>query len=168
MTVKGVCGENLVNSSEKKRHDAVHGSGLYDPENEHDNCGFGFIANIKNQKSHHIITQALEILENLDHRGAVGADPLAGDGAGILIQVPDSILREEMEKQKVILPSYGRYGVAMVFLPRNEGAKARCIESIEKTVHKESLNFLGWRVVPTDNSCLGESVKPNEPIIVLI
>ena len=99
MTVKRVCGENLVNSSENRRRDAVHGSGLYDPENEHDNCGFGFIANIKNQKSHHIITQALEILENLDHRGAVGADPLAGDGAGILIQVPDSILREEMEKQ---------------------------------------------------------------------
>ena len=155
-----------MNSSENRRRDAVHGSGLYDPENEHDNCGFGFIANIKNQKSHHIITQALEILENLDHRGAVGADPLAGDGAGILIQVPDSILREEMDKQKVTLPSYGRYGVAMVFLPRNEGAKARCIESVEKAVHKENLNFLGWRVVPTDNSCLGESVKPNEPIIV--
>ena len=91
--------------SSKSKHLSEEGSsGLYDPEYEHDNCGFGFIANIKNHKSHQIIKQALEILENLDHRGAVGADPLAGDGAGILIQVPDKILREEISKQNIPQP----------------------------------------------------------------
>ena len=157
--------KNLLDSSKSKHLSEERSSGLYDPEYEHDNCGFGFIANIKNHKSHQIIKQALEILENLDHRGAVGADPLAGDGAGILIQVPDKILREEMSKQNIVLPNYGRYGVAMVFLPRNEVVKARCMESIEETVAKEKLAFLGWREVPTNNSCLGESVKPNEPEI---
>ena len=133
--------KNLLDSSKSKHLSEERSSGLYDPEYEHDNCGFGFIANIKNHKSHQIIKQALEILENLDHRGAVGADPLAEDGAGILIQVPDKILREEMAKQNIALPNYGRYGVAMVFLPRNEVVKARCMESIEKTVAKEKLAF---------------------------
>ena len=100
--------KNLLDSSKSKHLSEERSSGLYDPEYEHDNCGFGFIANIKNHKSHQIIKQALEILENLDHRGAVGADPLAGDGAGILIQVPDKILREEMSKQNIVLPNYGR------------------------------------------------------------
>ena len=91
--------------------------GMYDPANEHDACGVGFIAHIKGQKSHSIIEQGLLILKNLDHRGAVGADALMGDGAGILIQLPDTFLRAEMAKQGVTLPSFGEYGVGMCFLP---------------------------------------------------
>jgi glutamate synthase (NADPH/NADH) large chain len=91
--------------------------GLYDPQNEHENCGFGFIANIKNEPKHEIVHQALEIVHNLDHRGAVGADPLAGDGAGILIQVPDDFFRKEFEASNINLPELGQYGVGIVFLP---------------------------------------------------
>ena len=91
--------------------------GLYDPSQEHDACGVGFVAHIKGQKSHAIVGQALKILENLDHRGAVGADALMGDGAGILIQIPDALFREDMAKVGVTLPAFGEYGVGMVFLP---------------------------------------------------
>ena len=93
----------------------LQSQGLYDPSNEHDACGVGFVAHIKGQKSHAIVGQALKILENLDHRGAVGADALMGDGAGILIQLPDALYREEMAKQGVTLPPQGEYGVGMVF-----------------------------------------------------
>ena len=149
----------------------MHGSdqrqpdGLYDPDHEHDNCGVGFIANIKGRKSHEIVRQGLQILVNLDHRGAVGADPLAGDGAGILIQVPDRLFREEMAAQGVTLPAPGGYGVGMVFLPRVEKTRERCIASIERAVAAEGATILGWREVPTDNSCLGESVAGEEPLI---
>ncbi|MGA1724909.1 MAG: hypothetical protein ACO38G_02180, partial [Burkholderiaceae bacterium] len=92
--------------------------GLYNAENEHDACGVGFVAHIKGAKTHAIVAQALKILENLDHRGAVGADALMGDGAGILLQLPDALYREEMAKQGVVLPPPGEYGVGMVFLPK--------------------------------------------------
>ena len=97
--------------------------GLYDPQNEHDACGVGFVAHIKGKKSHEIIQHGLKILENLDHRGAVGADPLMGDGAGILIQIPDEYLRAEMAAQGVNLPAPGEYGVGMVFMPRNPATR---------------------------------------------
>ena len=139
--------------------------GLYDPANEHDNCGLGFIADIKNRKSHEIVRQGLQILVNLGHRGAVGADPLAGDGAGILIQVPDRLYREECAKLGFDLPAPGEYAVGMVFLPRNEGTRRMCIEAFEEVVPEEGQTILGWRDVPVDNSCLGESVKPIEPVI---
>jgi glutamate synthase (NADPH/NADH) large chain len=90
-----------------------HAQGLYDPRNEHDACGVGFIANIKGKKSHDIIRRGIEILLNLDHRGAVGADPLVGDGAGCLIQIPDALLRDWAGKNDILLPPTGRYGVAM-------------------------------------------------------
>ena len=140
-------------------------SGLYDPDHERDNCGFGFIAHIKGKKTHKLVRDGLKILANLDHRGAVGADPLAGDGAGILVHIPDLLMREELEKDKVILPEYGHYGVGMVFLPKDEGTRSRCVDSIIRSVTSEGSTVLGWRDVPTDNSCLGESVKPNEPVI---
>lgn len=95
--------------------------GLYDPGNERDNCGLGFVADIKNRKSHNIVRQGLQILVNLDHRGAVGADPLAGDGAGILIQIPDRLYREECDKLGFQLPDHGDYAVGMIFLPQNAG-----------------------------------------------
>ncbi len=139
--------------------------GLYTPENEHENCGVGFLANIKNRKSHEIIRQGLQILVNLDHRGAVGADPLAGDGAGILLQVPDRLLREDCAANGITLPDPGDYAVGMFFLPRDETTASQCIAAAEKIVADEGQTCLGWRDVPVDNSFLGESVKPDEPII---
>ncbi|MBX9811535.1 MAG: hypothetical protein K2Y16_07990, partial [Burkholderiales bacterium] len=97
--------------------------GLYHPAHEHDACGVGFIANIKARKSHAIVEQGLQILKNLTHRGAVGADPLAGDGAGILLQIPDKFFREEMAQKGVKLPPVGQYGAGMVFLPREPASR---------------------------------------------
>ena len=97
--------------------------GLYDPRNEHDACGVGFVVNIKGRKSHDIISQGLKILENLDHRGAVGADPLVGDGAGILLQMPDALLNDWARAKGCSLPAVGRYAVAMCFLPRDTTAR---------------------------------------------
>jgi glutamate synthase (NADPH/NADH) large chain len=139
--------------------------GLYHPRNEHDSCGVGFVANIKNRKSHRIIRQGLDILVNLKHRGAVGADPLAGDGAGILLQLPDKLLRSECGKQNIALPGAGDYGIGMVFLPRHNETRAACQTSIERAIRAEGQVVLGWREVPTDSSVLGETVKPAEPVI---
>jgi len=139
--------------------------GLYDPRNEHDACGVGFIAHIKGNKSNHIIQQGLELLRNLTHRGAVGADPLAGDGAGILIQTPDAFLREEAAKRGISLPPVGEYGVGMVFLPKIEGERAKCENILTGFIQAEGQTVLGWRDVPVDNKGLSESVKAVEPFI---
>ncbi|RKZ79185.1 MAG: glutamate synthase large subunit, partial [Candidatus Parabeggiatoa sp. nov. 1] len=140
--------------------------GLYDPQNEHDACGVGFIVNIKGHKTHDIINQGLEILKNLTHRGAVGADPLAGDGAGILIQIPDAFLREQCQTCFATpLPPLGEYGVGMVFLPREAENRAACEKLIATVVADEGQTLLGWRDVPTNNESLGESVKVIEPVI---
>jgi glutamate synthase (NADPH/NADH) large chain len=145
-----------------------HGSfpdkqGLYDPINEHDACGVGFIAHIKGRKSHAIIRQGLQLLENLTHRGAVGADPLAGDGAGILIQIPDAFLRQACTALGIGLPDRGDYAVGMIFLPRERQTGCKCEALIEQTIHEEGQVLLGWRDVPTDNRGLGDSVKAVEP-----
>ncbi|MCK6387262.1 MAG: glutamate synthase subunit alpha, partial [Zoogloea sp.] len=140
--------------------------GLYDPANEHDACGVGFIAHIKGNKTHEIVLQGLEILKNLDHRGAVGADPLQGDGAGILIQIPDTLYREEMAKQGVTLPPAGDYGVGMVFLPKESASRLACQEEIERAVRAEGQVVLGWRDVPTDPAMpMSPTVKAKEPVI---
>ncbi|MBT3237195.1 MAG: class II glutamine amidotransferase, partial [Rhodospirillaceae bacterium] len=133
--------------------------GLYDPANERDNCGLGFIADIKNRKSHDIVRDGLQILINLDHRGAIGADPLAGDGAGILLQVPDRLFQEECPKLGFDLPPAGDYAVGMVFLPTNKKTLDKCIVAFDKVVPEEGQSIIGWRDVPVDNSVLGESVK---------
>ena len=122
--------------------------GLYNPSNEHDACGVGFVAHIKGQKSYSIIEQGLLILKNLDHRGAVGADSLMGDGAGLLIQIPDQLFRPEMEKQGITLPRIGDYGVGMVFLPKESASRLACQEEIERAVRAEGQLVLGWRDVP--------------------
>ncbi|KAA3629801.1 MAG: glutamate synthase large subunit [Proteobacteria bacterium] len=140
-------------------------AGLYDPANDHDACGVGFVADIKNRKSHAIVKQGLEILTNLTHRGAVGADPLAGDGAGLLVQLPDRFIRAEARRLGIDLPEVGEYAVGMVFMPKEKKARIICEKAIEETVVTEGQNFLGWRDVPVDSSCLGESVKPIEPVI---
>ncbi|MCB1875838.1 MAG: glutamate synthase subunit alpha, partial [Chromatiales bacterium] len=139
--------------------------GLYDPRNEHDACGVGFVANIKGHKSHGIVQQGLEILKNLTHRGAVGADPLAGDGAGLLLQLPDAFLRGVCTEQGIELPEAGEYGVGMVFLPREQESRERCQAIIERFVQAEEQVLLGWRDVPTENRTLGESVKACEPAV---
>ena len=139
--------------------------GLYDPRNEHDSCGVGFIVNIKGRKSHDIITQGLKILENLDHRGAVGADPLMGDGAGVLIQMPDSLLADWARTAGKSLPKPGRYAVAMCFLPRPEKARAYAIERFEAVVKQEGQTMIGWRDVPTDLTGLGQAVIDSMPVI---
>jgi glutamate synthase domain-containing protein 2/glutamate synthase domain-containing protein 1/glutamate synthase domain-containing protein 3 len=142
-----------------------HPQGLYHPAHEHDACGVGFVAHIKGEKKHAIIEQGLQILKNLTHRGAVGADPLAGDGAGILIQIPDRFFREEMLKQGVKLPPAGQYGVGMAFLPQEPASRLACEYEIERAIKDEGQLLLGWRDVPRNNSGLGESVKKIEPVI---
>jgi len=139
--------------------------GLYDPSHEHDNCGVGFICNIKNKKSHEIITKGLQILVNMDHRGAVGADPLAGDGAGIIMQIPHEMLVEECSKLGFGLPDIGDYAIGQVFLPQDDDARQACLNAFDTVVPREGQVLLGWRDVPVDNSCLGESVKAAEPVI---
>jgi glutamate synthase (NADPH) large chain len=139
--------------------------GLYDPAHEHDACGVGFVAHIKGQKSHALVQQGLRILENLTHRGATGADPLMGDGAGILIQIPDAFLRRVCAGQNFTLPAAGDYGVGMVFLPRDAASRAACESQINAAISAEGQTLLGWRDVPTDNSGLGAGVKAVEPVI---
>jgi len=139
--------------------------GLYDPRNEHDACGVGFVAHIKGKKSQSIINQGLQILENLTHRGAVGADPLEGDGAGILIQIPDAFLRQSCTTLGIELPTVGNYGVGMLFLPHTPAAQLACERLITEMIAAEGQILLGWRDVPVDNASLGESVKAAEPLI---
>ena len=139
--------------------------GLYDPAHEHDACGVGFVAHIKNQKSHAIVAQGLQILKNLEHRGATGYDPLLGDGAGILIQIPDAFLREEMARQGIDLPPVGEYGVGMIFLPRNMESRRACEAAIERTIRYEGQTLLGWRDVPVDSRGLAQAAKDIEPVI---
>jgi len=139
--------------------------GLYDPRNEHDACGVGFIVHIKGSKSHAIVKQGLDLLRNLTHRGAVGADPYAGDGAGILIQMPDAFLRQQCGKQGLILPKEGDYAVGMVFLPRDATSRASCEALFTEIIAQEKAILLGWRDVPVDNQELGETAKQVEPFI---
>jgi glutamate synthase (NADPH/NADH) large chain len=144
----------------------MHAQGLYDPSNEHDACGVGFIAHIKGKKSHSIVEQGLLILKNLDHRGAVGADKLMGDGAGILIQIPDQYYREEMAKQGVELPPPGEYGVGMVFLPKEHASRIACEQEIERAALAEGQVVLGWRDVPLDlDMPMSPTVRAKEPVI---
>ena len=140
-------------------------TGLYNPENEHDACGVGFIAHIKGKKSHSIVAQGLEILANIDHRGAVGADPLLGDGAGILLQVPDPLFRKWATQEGHDLPQPGHYAVAMCFMPQDEAARNFVTEQLEKFVQKEGQRVIGWRDVPVTLDGLGKAVVESMPVI---
>ncbi len=144
----------------------IPAQGLYDPRNEHDACGVGFVAHIKGQKSNDIIAQGLLILRNLDHRGAVGADPLMGDGAGILIQIPDAFFREEMAKQGITLPPPGEYGVGNIFLPKESASRLACEQELERAVRAEGQVVLGWRDVPTNREMpMSPRVRSKEPVM---
>jgi glutamate synthase (NADPH/NADH) large chain len=146
--------------------EALSQQGLYDPANEHDACGVGFVAHIKGQKAHSIVEQGLKILENLDHRGAVGADKLMGDGAGILIQIPDEYYRAEMAAQGVELPPPGEYGVGMIFLPKEHASRLACQQELERAVKTEGQVLLGWRDVPVDREMpMSPAVRGKEPVI---
>ena len=140
--------------------------GLYQSNQEHDACGVGFVAHIKGHKSHAIVSQALKILENLDHRGAVGADKLMGDGAGILIQIPDALYREEMALQGVALPPFGEYGVGIIFLPKEQASKQACEQELERAIQAEGQVLLGWRDVPINADMpMSPTVRAKEPLI---
>ncbi|MCP5288067.1 MAG: glutamate synthase subunit alpha [Burkholderiaceae bacterium] len=142
--------------------------GLY-AAREHDACGVGFVAHIKGVKSHAIIEQGLLILQNLDHRGAVGADKLMGDGAGILTQIPDELYRADMAAQGVRLPPPGEYGVGMVFLPKEHASRLACMQALERAVHAEGQVLLGWRDVPVDRDMpMSPAVRAKEPVIAQI
>ncbi len=137
--------------------------GLYDPANEHDACGVGFIADLSAKKTHKIIEDGLQILVNLTHRGAVGADPLAGDGAGMLIQIPHDFFQEECNSLNIELPKPGDYAVGHIFMPRDKRFRRECEAQFERSCEEEGLVILGWRDVPTDNSCLSEPTISVEP-----
>jgi glutamate synthase (NADPH/NADH) large chain len=140
-------------------------AGLYDPAQEHDACGIGFVANMHGAKSHEIVDQALQILLNLDHRGAVGADPTMGDGAGILIQTPHDLLAQVAPEAGIELPAFGSYAAANVFLPRDASLRRRCEEILEQRVAAEGQEVLGWREVPLNPEVLSDTVRATEPVI---
>src|SRR5438445_863014 len=139
--------------------------GLYDPALEHDSCGFGFVADIKGRTSHDIVVKALEVLLNLEHRGATGAEKDTGDGAGILLQTPHAFLAAECRKLGLDLPGRGRYGVGMVFLPPSEPGREAIGRLFQETVRDEGQDLLGWRDVPTDNAARGATAKASQPVI---
>lgn len=139
--------------------------GLYDPQFEHDACGVGFIVHKAGKRSHEIVEQALTILENLEHRGAVGAEPNTGDGAGILIQLPDKFMRKVAAVLGIALPEAGHYGVGTIFSSPDKESRDAGRKIFEKIVAEEGQRVLGWRDVPTDNSALGETAKASEPFM---
>ena len=139
--------------------------GLYNPAHEHDACGTGFVVNIKGEKSHDILQKGLEVLRNLEHRGACGCDPLTGDGAGLLMQIPHEFLRKEAEALRFVLPAPGEYGVGMVFMPLDVAKRNACEEIFERIVHEEGQHVLGWRTVPVDETQCGEIARQGMPSI---
>lgn len=138
--------------------------GLYDPSHEHDACGVGFVVNIKGRKTHEIVQQGLEVLRNLDHRGACGCEANTGDGAGLLMQIPHRFFGRVAPELGFDLPPPGHYGVAMVFLPRDNKQRRFCERGFERIVREEGQKVLGWRDVPTDNSMIGATAKATEPL----
>jgi glutamate synthase (NADPH/NADH) large chain len=139
--------------------------GLYDPGNEHDACGMGFVAHAKGKRSHEIVRQGLALLENLTHRGAAGCDPCSGDGAGLLFQVPHRFLREACADAGISLPEEGAYGVGMVFLPEDQADREFCQRALERVTREEGEAFLGWRDVPVDPAHIGVEARKTLPVI---
>ena len=143
---------------------SASGFGLFDPALEKDSCGVGFIADIKGRKSHKIVEDGLTNLPNPQHRGAVGADPRAGDGAGILVQIPHKFFAKQAAALGFRLPPPGHYAVGVLFMPHDEPWRREIMETYAQAAAQEGMTLLGWRDVPTDNSTLGETVKPTEPV----
>ena len=139
--------------------------GLYDPANEHDACGVGFVVNVHGRKSHQIVRQGLEVLENLTHRGATGCDPLTGDGAGILLQMPHEFFAAVTPQAGIMLPAPGDWAAGNIFLPPSDGDREAAELFFEKICREEGLEFLGWRNVPTDNQSIGGTAREVEPFV---
>ena len=139
--------------------------GLYDPANEHDACGFGFVADIQGRKSNAILRNAIEVLKNLDHRGACGCEVNTGDGAGVLMQMPHGFLKEAARDAHITLPEPGHYACGLIFMPRNPTQRRRIEEVFARVVQAEGQVYLGARTVPVDNSMLGETARQSEPFI---
>ena len=139
--------------------------GLYDPQFEHDACGVGFVADMKGRKSHRMLQQGIEVLKNLDHRGASGSEVNTGDGAGVLLQMPHKFLAAACQKLSIKLPAEGEYGCGLVFLPRNATLRRSLEAKFAEIIQSEGQVLLGWRTVPTDNSMLGDTAKAAEPFM---
>ncbi|WBU30767.1 glutamate synthase large subunit [Rhodopseudomonas palustris] len=163
MVANALTADSAVKTTAREHTWRPPAEGLYDLSREKDACGVGFIANIKGVKSHQVVCDALRILCNLEHRGAVGADPRAGDGAGILVQIPHAFFSRKATELGFSLPAPGEYAVGALFMPRETSWRKVIKSIIEDRIKAEGLTFLGWRDVPTDNSSLGETVKPTEP-----
>ncbi|MFC4558232.1 glutamate synthase large subunit [Virgibacillus kekensis] len=139
--------------------------GLYHPDLEHEACGIGMIANINGNQTHNIVQNAINILCNLEHRGGQSADTSTGDGAGILTQIPHRFFKKQCEKEDIILPNEGEYGIGMVFLPQDRETRLECKEVIERIIQEEGQNFLGWRPVPVNDSFIGKVAAKSKPFI---
>jgi glutamate synthase domain-containing protein 2/glutamate synthase domain-containing protein 1/glutamate synthase domain-containing protein 3 len=166
--LKGTQEENKMKNKELQRNDYMtvpFNQGMYDSAMEHDACGMGFVADIKGRESRSIVDNGLKILKNLEHRGAVGADPATGDGAGILIQMPHDFINKVAAKVNINLPAEGRYGVGMIFLPQNAILRKSVENIIEKIVIDENQIFLGWRNVPVDSSVPGVGARATQPYV---
>src|SRR5262249_47817643 len=131
---------------------------------EHDSCGVGFVVDLKGRQSHTLVAQALQILINLEHRGACGCEKNTGDGAGIILQTPHGFLARECDRLGIALPAPGAYGVGMVYLPTDAADRAACEALFEQVVREEGQTVLGWRTVPTDDSMLGATARLHEPV----
>jgi glutamate synthase (ferredoxin) len=152
-------------NSSQGRASAPPGQGLYDPAFEHEACGVGFVVDIKGRRSHRILEQAIEVLRNLDHRGACGCEANTGDGAGVLLQMPHRFFEQACEQAHIAVPGPGQYGCGLVFFPRDVSKRRKLEQRFEQIVQSEGQSFLGWRTVPTDNSMLGETARASEPFI---
>ena len=161
----------MIRKTEQKKRRQINRTGpppkqgLYDPQFEHEACGVGFVVNIKGRKSHAIIQQALQVLLNLDHRGACGCEANTGDGAGILIQPPHDFLKLVAKEARINLPAPGEYAVGMVFLPPKSSQRAECEKIFRDIVHEEGQRLLGWRTIPTNNGPLGKTARSAEPFM---
>ncbi|HEX2854524.1 MAG TPA: glutamate synthase large subunit [Opitutaceae bacterium] len=160
---------NLCSEPSGARPTSVSGrpgkQGLYDPWFEHDSCGVGFVVDMHGRKSHQILQQGLQVLTNLDHRGASGAEINTGDGAGVLLQMPHKFMVEAARKARITLPAEGQYGCGVVFMPRNPSMRRKLEEIFGQIVQSEGQTLLGWRTVPTNNASLGETAKSSEPFM---
>src|SRR5215813_8982351 len=154
-----------MNASSHNGQGLPPAQGLYDPRNEHDACGIGFVSHVKGRKSHDIILKGIQLLINLTHRGACGCDPETGDGAGVLIQIPHQFFARECSKLGFTLPPAGEYGIGMVFLPVEPHPRLQCEGLLERIVREEGLTVLGWRDTPIDGSAIGRVARNSQPYI---
>jgi glutamate synthase domain-containing protein 1 len=157
--------DNRRNRSQARRTRPPGKQGLYDPQFEHESCGVGFVVNVKGRKSHAIVQQALQVLLNLNHRGACGCEANTGDGAGILIQPPHEFLKLAAREARFVLPAAGEYGVGMVFLPHDAAQRAECEKLFADIAAEEGQPVLGWRTIPTSNVTLGATALASEPLM---